>query len=67
MELVLKTRDAWDKDYLFEVHKDGCTHLRFEKMSVYKTDKYATPQELITADAGTDNSLDMYKIMPCVK
>lgn len=67
MKLALKTRDAGDKDYMYEVHKDGCTHLRFNKLQVFVSDKYETAEDFIKSDMETDIPREEYKIMPCVK
>lgn len=61
-----------DRDYLYEVHKSGCAHLKFQKMNVWETDRYETPEELIEADMvdiqqiGGVNERQNYRIMPCL-
>ena len=65
MKLVLKTRDASDKDYMYEVHKEGCAHLKFNKAQVFVTDKYKTAEDFIKVDMGTDIERKEYRIIPC--
>ena len=68
----MKTRNAIDKNYLYEIHRAGCAHLKFNKMNVWETEKYVTPEEMIEADIkdieqiGGENARDNYRIMPCV-
>lgn len=66
MKLALKTRDNIAEDYLYEVHRAGCTHLRRESNQVFVSDKYHTPEEFIRADMGNDVPRESYIIMPCV-
>ena len=67
MKLAIKTRDTADKGYMYEIHKAGCAHLKFNKAQVWITDKYNTASELLKADMGIDNLPEDYKIMPCIK
>ena len=66
MKLAIKTRDNLREDYLYEVHRAGCSHLKKEFSQVFITDKYNSPEELIKSDMCEDLSFNDYKIMPCV-
>ena len=67
MKLAIKTRDNVREDYLYEVHKSPCAHLRRDSLQAFVSDKYENAEDFIKADMENDIARKDYRIMPCVK